>query len=49
MTPATLNFPASLGCDRIQGFLFGKPVEAGDVQAVIQTLQQPPAETKGLA
>jgi len=41
-TSDQLGFLASAGCDRIQGFFFSKPVEAGDVQAVIQQLQRPP-------
>jgi diguanylate cyclase (GGDEF)-like protein len=48
-TSGQLDFLTSVGCDRIQGFLFSKPVEAGDVHAVIQSLQQPPAETRLVA
>ncbi len=45
-TTGQLDYLTSVGCDRIQGFLFSKPVEAGDVQATIQALQRRPTEAK---
>jgi diguanylate cyclase (GGDEF)-like protein/PAS domain S-box-containing protein len=45
-TSAQLGSLASAGCDHIQGYFFSKPVEAGDVQATIQALQKPAAESK---
>lgn len=34
-TEEQLSFLASLGCDEVQGFLFGKPVNAGDLKIMM--------------
>lgn len=41
-TSAQLRFLSSIGCDRIQGYLFSKPLPAGEVMTF---LRQPPAIT----
>jgi diguanylate cyclase (GGDEF)-like protein/PAS domain S-box-containing protein len=43
-TADQLGFLASIGCVRVQGFHFSKPVEADDVQAVVKALQQTSAK-----
>ncbi|MBE0627930.1 MAG: EAL domain-containing protein [Burkholderiales bacterium] len=39
-TPAQLAYLQSAGCDHVQGFLFSKAVEADEVQAAVQSLEQ---------
>ncbi len=35
-TPIQADFLRALGCNKVQGFLYGKPMESGDLELLIK-------------